>query len=376
MLDHVAVVSVQFVAVLWAVAGIAVVLAVSALRKAHRRRFARLASVSLVSLLTIALATADTVNAHFAFLPTVGDVRAALTGDRQWLRVEQLGRLPTRQKERAVRAGATVRMHVPADAANGFGVTTVITYLPPQYFTEPASRFPVAYLFHGSPGRPADWFHGGEAASVGLRSARAGHPVILVAPQLSRSWTDDPECLDGAKERVESHLFGAVIPSVDRTFRTRPNRTSRIFAGMSAGGYCALNLGLRHRDVAATILDLSGFTEPTHTGGVARLLGARGATDEIAANTPAHYVTSLPRNPATRVWLDAGSSDRKIVDEMASLAPALRARGMEVQWRERSGGHTFWVWTAALQESLPWAMSGAPGRPTHNPSRAGPAHRS
>lgn len=374
MFEHLDVISPQFVTALWFVSGIAILLALRALHNAHHRRFLRFTGLSLVCLLAIGLAAADTVNAHFAYLPTAGDVRAALNGDRQWLDVRQLPKVASTPHPEVAKTGATVRVHLPADPADGFDTTLAIAYLPPQYFSEPAARFPVIYLFHGSPGRPADWFHGGEAAEVGRRLAATGMPTILLAPQLSRSWTDDPECLNGAKEKVESHLLNQVIPTVDRTFRTEADRTGRIFAGMSAGGFCALNLGLRNQTVTATIIDMSGDTEPTYDGGVTKLFSGQPAARRqlVAANTPSLYAGHLPPTTAMRVWLDTGTGDKTIEDQMAAIAPVLRSRGLDVQWRVRSGGHTFYVWTAALQEAAPWAIGGTPGKPTHNPSHPGP----
>ena len=85
----------------------------------------------------------------------------------------------------------------------------------------------MVYLFHGSPGVAKDWFRGGEAAQIGLPLARAGHPVIMVAPRMSKGWLDDPECVDGMHEKVETHLLRDVIPTVDRHLRTSrgPQRT-------------------------------------------------------------------------------------------------------------------------------------------------------
>ena len=374
--DHVDIISTQFVAGMWVFAALSVLLAARALRRSYRARFVRSVASALCALSVIGLASADTVNAHFAFLPTAGDVRSALTGDREWIDSQRLSDLTIVQQRRAVRAGAVLRMTMPADAANGFAHSTAIAYLPPQYFADPAARFPVVYLFHGSPGRPADWFHGGGAATVGRELALRGYPTILVAPQLSHDWTDDPECVDGAKEKVESHVLDTVIPTIDATFRTRADRDSRVFAGMSAGGYCALNLGLRNRGAVATIVDMSGFTEPTHAGGVTKVFGAtpRGRA-AAAANSPRSYAGQLPAGPGTRVWLDTGSDDKTVMREMSKLAPVLMSRGLDVQWRVRSGGHTFWVWTAALQEALPWAVCGHPGKPSHNPSRMGPEPR-
>jgi enterochelin esterase-like enzyme len=198
-------------------------------------------------------------------------------------------------------------------------------------------------------------------------------PAIVVAPQMSRSWTDDPECVDGAREQVESHLFGVVIPTVEKTFRAEPTRAGRIFAGMSAGGYCALNLGLRHRDAVETIIDLSGDTSPTHTGGAISIFGSHNprAAADVAANNPADYAATMAASPPMRIWLDSGRGDTDIVRQMTQLDHALSPRVGDLIWRTRPGGHTYWVWTSAMREALPWALGGrAPASDAH--SRPGP----
>jgi enterochelin esterase-like enzyme len=212
---------------------------------------------------------------------------------------------------------------------------------------------------HGSPGRPADWFHAARGDVFGPQLARDGHPAILVAAQLSRSWTDDPECVDGVKEKIESHVFSQVIPTVDRSYRSIAQREQRTFAGMSAGGYCALNLGLRHRDTVATIVDLSGYSVPTHEGGTRALFGndPRVVAEATRRNSPAEYARTLPRSPDTRVWLDTGTADGTVLKEMRALAPVLQERGIAVTLHTRPGGHTYRVWTAALAQALPWALS-------------------
>jgi enterochelin esterase-like enzyme len=312
------------------------------------RRLRGAAAVGLIALLTLALA-ADGVNSYFSYLPNVSDVADAIT------------QTPPPPLSTAVRlataappaAGKLATLPVPS--TTGFKASRAWVWLPPQYFTQPRRRFPVVYLFHGSPGVQKDWFHGGEAARTGAALARAGWPAILVAPQMSRNWLDDSECVDGVHERVETHLLRAVIPAADAALRTIPSRLDRVFAGMSAGGYCALNLGLRNRFVAATILDFSGFTEPTHSGGLKALFG-RNSGLTAAANNPATYARSLTSGPAMRVWLDSGSDDRQVKREITSMAATLRADQMTVQLHSRPGGHTYSVWRPALSQSLSWAL--------------------
>jgi enterochelin esterase-like enzyme len=126
---------------------------------------------------------------------------------------------------------------------------------------------------------------------------------------------------------------------------------------MSAGGYCALNLGLRHRELVSTVLDLSGYTEPTHSGGMIALFG-RANLAAVAQNSPSSYAPTLRGGPRMRVWLDCGSADGQVLRELTALAPVLRADGMTVQQRVRPGGHTYSVWRPALKDSLTWALAG------------------
>jgi len=313
------------------------------------------------AILPLALTTAaaaDAVNAHFEYLPTVNDVTQAMTGDRQWPMLHDVLALAPAAAAGRYSRGVTAKMPIAADPADGFGATTAIVYLPRQYFAAPQRPLPVTYLFHGSPGKPGDWFHGGRAASAARGAAEAGRPTIVVAPQMSKSWTDDPECVDGTHEKVETHLMQHVIPQVDSTLRTIASRDGRIFAGMSAGGYCALNLGLRNRDAVGTIIDMSGFTRPTHDGGMPRLFGPdHERTSQLTAqNSPEQYASTLPPDPRMRIWLDCGQSDPQSLEQMQALLPTFRQLGYDAVLHTRPGSHTYEAWRPALAESLRWAV--------------------
>lgn len=343
-----------FVGILLTVAAVAWFLVV------RRRRIARWfrRSLAAAAVVLTVLGVADAVNAYFAYLPTFGDAFEAAVG--------QAGRVPFAAVHDTLRPhphGEVVTFDVP-DRGSGFGASDALVWLPPQYFSEPDARFPVVYLFHGSPGVPADWFQGGRAAEAGLAAARQGEPAIIVAPRMSHGWLDDPECVDGIHTKVDSHFVLDVVPTVDSTLRTRADRADRVLGGMSAGGYCALQLGLTHRDLAATVIDMSGLTEPTHTGGPAALFGDDPAQVErrLAATSPALYASSLAAAPQTRIWFDVGRGDHETRGPITAIAPVLRARGFDVGVHLRPGAHTFHVWAPALRAALPWALAPGAGR--------------
>ncbi len=343
----------------WAVTSPALLLALTGLAllawtaAGGRRR--RRPAVVLVSVLLSLLAAGDGADAYYGYLPRLGDV-GGVTGTRDtW---DVLAATDVHDPAAAARhpRGGVLTLAVPDDG-RGLGPTSALVWLPPQYLASTGERFPVVYLFHGSPGVPADWLRGGEAADTGLALARRGRPAILVVPRMSRGWLDDPECVDGVQEQVESHFWSDVVPTVDAQLRTLASRDGRALAGMSAGGYCALHLGLEHRNEVATVLDLSGLTAPTHRGGVEALYGPD-AAPRAAVDTPSAYAPHLSAGPVTRVWLDTGAHDGDVRPGMERLARILAARGLQVRLRVRPGAHTFRVWRPALAEALAWALPG------------------
>lgn len=333
-----------------------------------RRRRGLAVSAGVVALIMSLTTAADAVNVHYSYLPRIDDVVGIRTWPSapaarmlSWNVVSAGVHSPAREVAESLPESAEppprgVVITLPIRGTHsGFGTRDAYIYLPPQYFTHPLERFPVVMLLHGSPGGPIDWFRSADAADAGLLAARAGHPQILVAPRASRGWTDDSECVDRLHERVETYLVQDVVPTIDRELRTIPNRNFRAIGGVSAGGFCALNIGLRHRDVFGAILDLSGLDRPTFPGGMRALFGPLpNLAAVVAANTPAVYGPLLAFAPRERIWLDCGQADGRSRRDVVAMARVLRARGQQVLLRIRGGGHDYGVWRPALRESLLW----------------------
>ena len=325
----------------------------------HRGRPAALA--------LLLLALGAFVNDYFGFLPQVGDI----AGPRPWPVVSaryvlggspQLGWLVRPQGAVMTLPVKGTRSRTPAGSA--------LVYLPPEYFSEPAVRFPVLYMLHGSPGVPLDWFRGGEAAEAGYASALHGRPTILVAPRMSRGWLDDSECVDRPGFAAESYLTLDVIPTIDAVLHTRTAKEARGVMGNSSGGYCALALGLRHPDLFARIVALSPSTTPTFSyGSLAELFGRPPELRRVVEqHTPAWLLLNCPSSRALALRLDIGRQDR-LIDEVRQLAALDRALNGDPQVIVRQGGHTFRTWRPAIQEAVAWFAQGA-AEPVAQPSAA------
>ncbi|GAB3455807.1 alpha/beta hydrolase-fold protein [Kineococcus endophyticus] len=297
-------------------------------RSVRRRPRGRWVLASVVAAVVVA---ATTANALTGYVPTAQAARFLVTGDLPGGRV------------------VSFRLGAPdLDVA----ATTVHVQLPRGYAEHPDRRYPVVVLLPGSPGRSTDWFAAGGAARTvdALTDARLLPPVLVVTPDMDPDLLgagSDTECLDlPGGPQWETYLYRDLVPGVDRRFRTLARPSSRLLGGESAGGFCALDQGLRHRDVWGPLLALEPFGDP---GPAVR--GELSAA-AFAAASPARYLPTVVVPAPVPVFLGTGTGapERAGTDELARL---VAARGWPLERRDVPGGHT---WTTA-RELLPYGLT-------------------
>ncbi len=226
-------------------------------------------------------------------------------------------------------------------------------YLPPGYAAHPHRRYPVAYLMHGFPGRPLAFLL---TVRMGvLEDALAARhritPPILVMPYGSTGTFTDKEWANGIHphEGWETFVARDLVRTVDRKFRTIPGGRGRALAGLSEGGYGALNIGLHHPGEFRVLESWSGYARADN---VHAIFGGEPAL--LARNTP---LTTLARAaPALRrahtyVWLYSGSEDPLRVqnEEFASELAHLHIAHRFLLF---PGGHNWAVWRTHAQQAL------------------------
>ena len=198
------------------------------------------------------------------------------------------------------------------DTASKFGTFDAQVWLPPQYFSNPRQHFPVVYLLHGNPGTPTDWLTSAGGAATCLSVAQSGKPVIIVMPEDLQSLLGDSLCVDTASQgNAETYITKDVIAAIDTKFRTITNAKGRAIGGLSMGGFCGLNLGLKHPDLYSVVLDFSGETssEPdTLPGGIQALFG--GSNWQQPRPTPTTRSSTsrtLDGSKGPAIWMDVGT---------------------------------------------------------------------
>jgi enterochelin esterase-like enzyme len=235
-------------------------------------------------------------------------------------------------------------------------------YLPPGY-TDPVNahrRYPVVYLVHGWPGTPWDWFGAGQAGRTAatMQLEHLIRPMILVSVNAGAGTPRDTECLDSTTggPRIQTFLSSALVADVDHAFRTIRGPAGRAIGGVSSGGYCALNLGLRHQHVFGAILAMMPYGDPGRNA-VELMLGGNTALGR--ANSPSDYVRTMRLRGHQSVFLATGRHDSETYRTVQLMASVLGERGDYVGVRINPGlGHN---WREARDE-LPYALAFASAR--------------
>jgi Putative esterase len=264
----------------------------------------------LTAVVTLA-GVAAAVNSYAGYAPDVPSlVRQApgLIG----IRDTGGGRVDTSGLADGSRYGPRLTSLVLSDPADWIPPGRTWVYLPAGY-TDPANahhKYPVVYLIHGWFGSSYDWFGGGRAAQIAALLQREGliRPMILVAPDATGGTVRDTECLDSTTggPRIETFQTRTVVRVIDARFRTIAGRADRAIGGLSAGGYCALNLGLRHQAEYGAILAMEPYGGPGGSA-IRFMLGGNQALGR--QNSPSDYLRTLPLRYRQAVFLGAASND-------------------------------------------------------------------
>jgi len=248
--------------------------------------------------------------------------------------------------------GTTQRFYVTSPALGGRR-QPVDVYLPPGYGLQPGRRYPVVYLLHGFPGRPGAFLETvrlGVVEDILFARGRIG-PVILVMPFGSTGTFDDKEWANGIRPHQgwESFVARDLVRAVDGRYRTIRSGAGRALAGLSEGGYGALNIGLHHPDEFKVLESWSGYERADDLrsifGGDPRLLAWNTPLDTLP-----HRAAAL-RRAHTYVWLYSGTTD-SMRTQNAAFARMLGTVGVAHRFFLVRGGHDWAVWRGQAAHAL------------------------
>lgn len=243
----------------------------------------------------------------------------------------------------------------------------------PAGYEESQEYYPVMYMFHGIGGDHSSWLEYGNVARVMDKMNKEGkiQPFIIVIPDGYLSYYSDTYNGDFP---YESFFVREFVPYIDKKYRTRKDSMSRSITGFSMGGFGALTISLRNRDLFGSVIALSSsirtekqYSEEGSQKGWddqwGRIFGGKGETgaqrltDYYKERSPYHILSSIRPEELNRfgIMLDIGDKEGTLCESNEELHRLLLRKGIRHEWEVRSGGHDFACWNAALPKAFSFA---------------------
>ena len=235
-----------------------------------------------------------------------------------------------------------------------------LVYTPPGYDEKTAERYPVLYLQHGGGEDETGWVRQGHANFIldNLIASGKAKPMLVVmaygyarragqpAPDLSGKGFGSPEFRKAMQDMMsafEADVTEALIPFIDKTFRTIPDRDHRAMAGLSMGGMQTFHITLNHLDLFS------------HIGGFSGAAGALTLGRDLDLKTDYNGVLADPAAFARKVhvlWLGVGTAEPEGMRAgIRKLHASLTDAGIAHVYQESPGtDHEWQTWRRNLND--------------------------
>ena len=146
----------------------------------------------------------------------------------------------------------------------GTGLTGTVPGAARPGYDSRAHRYPAVYLLHGMPGSPSEYLDGTNLAPFADAAISSGklRPFIAVVPAAGPDRKYDGEWA-GPWER---EVVDDVVPFIDAHLATVATAKGRVLAGLSAGGFGAVYIAMRHPSLFGVVESWSGYFHPLRDG--------------------------------------------------------------------------------------------------------------
>jgi S-formylglutathione hydrolase FrmB len=236
------------------------------------------------------------------------------------------------------------------------GILPALVYLPAGYQSS-TERYPVVYVLHGLPAGPQTYTGGGFVATAVMSGPRA---AIIVAPQGVHSNDSDPEYLNNGRTENWPRAIAHDLPRcIDSRLRTIADRSGRALVGFSAGGFGAMNIGLRNLGTYGAVESWSGYFEATDPSGQ-HILNLGSSVANAAARAPrGATLARAARHRPTFIAFYIGNHDgyRNFLADNRAFDRALRRAGVRHAFAVYPGGHSVSLWQQHVRPWLGHALS-------------------
>ena len=343
---------------------------------------ARLAMI-VTCQLTACLVVAALVNDMGQFYTSWSELGGSGSGVTiSHLRAGAEDRKLTELLRRQGRLGKSLVVPVYVPEAGAAKADDALVYLPAAYFNPSYAdtTFPVIELLGGFPSSPRSWIDSLRLQQIADREigSRRSVPFVAVIPvQNYLPRLHDGECINAVGgPQVETTLTVNVRRVIEHDFRVDRGRAGWSVMGYSTGGFCALNIAMRHPSWYGSAVSLSGYDQPYIDRTTGALFGTSSSAEHL--NDPLWRARHL-RAPSISILLTASRPDVRTWRDAYQLAAAARAPTRAFLLMLPRGGHNFATIRDVVPAAIDW-LGQLLSLPLAPPARAGglapePYHR-
>lgn len=239
-------------------------------------------------------------------------------------------------------------------------------YLPADYETS-SRNYPVVYLLHGYSDDETGWIQFGEANRIADKGIENGDfpSTIIVMPDGKVTWYCN--AFDG-RDSWQDMFIQEFIPYIENKYRIRKKKEFRAIAGLSMGGFGALQISMRNPDLFSTCVAMSSGTftdkeilkmeDERYTKLFEKIFGENQRKEDRLSGTweafsPLHLIKTAPieKLKTIRFYIDCGDDDF-LYKGNSTLHIEMRDMKIPHEYRVREGSHSWSYWRTGLYDGL------------------------
>jgi enterochelin esterase-like enzyme len=215
-------------------------------------------------------------------------------------------------------------------------------YTPPDYDTSGRKRYPVLYLQHGSGENDTSWVKQGRVSFImdNLIAAKSATPMIVVMENGMVAMKPGGTTAPGGRgnSAFAEVLVNDLIPMIDATYRTMPDRAQRAIAGLSMGAGQAMQIGMTNLDKFAYVGAFSG---------AGRGIDVKTAYNGVFADAAAF------NKKVKLLWFGAGQAEESFHKSAKATHESLEQAGIKNVFFDCPFAHEWQTWRYDLNDFAP-----------------------
>ena len=231
--------------------------------------------------------------------------------------------------------------------------------LPQKSSPRPDGKFPVLYLLHGMSGDSMSWLQ-----QTNIERYADGLDLALVMPSAQMSWYVNLKCL-GRYGGYFDYIAKELPQTVTTLFpQISCERDDTFCAGLSMGGYGAMNIGLNASERFCAVASLSGAVDMAHrdidnmnSDGEPYWLSVFGPMEDYLGSgfdlVSQAKALKTSGKPLPRIYMWCGTEDF-LYDQNIVMRDTLKENGYDLTYEESHGDHSWRYWDEKIKTVLRW----------------------